>query len=219
MEIDFKKYEVSVILTLFNSRKFYKRALDSVLNQTYKNYELIVGDDGSVDGIETDLFPVLKQHENIKYLRHSNRKLSLSLNSGLKISSGNFITFIDSDDEYEKNHIEERVKFFSKNSGIVDLIYSPATLIGSQDDFFVPDAKDNSKLVHLDDCIIGATLFGKRKVFEGLGGFKNIYSQDSEFFERAVKEFKVVRFDLKTYIYYRNNPGSIISKLKTEKHG
>ncbi|MEO8209807.1 MAG: glycosyltransferase family A protein [bacterium] len=215
MVIDTKTYDVSVILTLFNSKKFFKRAIDSVLNQTFNNYELIIVDDGSSDGIESVLFPILKVNHNFKYIRHSNRKHPLSLNTGIINSSGKFISLIDSDDEYKSNHLEERIKYFLNNSE-VDLIYSPATIIGDERDFYVPDSKDNTKLIHLDDCIIGGTFFGKRKVFEELNGFENVYSHDSEFYERANKKYLVSKFNSPTYIYYRNNPDSIINKLKKE---
>ena len=210
-----KNYDVSVILTIFNSRKFFRRALNSVLDQTFKNIEIIIVDDGSTDGSETDLFPVLKENDFIKYIRHSNRKHPLSLNTGIINSTGNFITFIDSDDEYRSDHIEERIKYFSENED-ADLIYSPAELIGNDDDMFVPDANDKEKLIHLNDCIIGGTLYRKRNVFETLNGFKNIYSHDSEFYKRAVDIFNVKKFDLPTYVYYRDNPDSVISKLKSK---
>jgi glycosyltransferase involved in cell wall biosynthesis len=213
METDTKKYEVSVILTLFNSKNFLKRAIDSVLNQTFTNLELIIADDGSSDNVEYELFPILKKDINFKYIRHSNRKHPLSLNTGIVNSSGKFITFIDSDDEYQRNHLEERINYFLNNDS-VDLIYSPAMIVGDKKDFFVPDARDMSKLIHLDDCIIGGTLFGKRKVFEEMNGFKNQYSHDSEFYERANKKYNVQKFNSPTYIYYRNNHESIISKLK-----
>ncbi len=213
MEIDTAKYEVSVILTLFNSRIIFRRALNSVLNQTFRDYELIIVDDGSSDETESELFPILKANSNFKYIRHSNRNHPLSLNTGIANSSGKFITFIDSDDEYESKHLEDRVRYFSENPE-TDLIHSPALLIVDEKDFFVPDATDNSKLIHLSECIIGGTLFGKRKVFEELKGFKNIYSHDSDFYKRASDKFCVMKFDSPTYIYYRNNPDSVISKLK-----
>ena len=75
---------------------------------------------------------------------------------------------------------------------------------------------DNSKLVHLNDCIIGGTFFGKRKVFLEMNGFRNIYSHDSDFYKRAFDKFKIERFDNSDYVYYRNNPDSVISKLKKE---
>lgn len=213
MEIDTAKYEISVILTLYNSKKFFRRAVDSVLSQTYTGYELIIVDDGSTDETEIELFPVLKSNSNFKYIRHSNRKHPLSLNTGIRNSSGKYLTFLDSDDEYKINHLEERVTFFSNNPE-VDLIYSPATIVGSEKDFFVPDVNDNANLIHINDCIIGGTLFGKKNIFEDLGGFKNIYSHDSEFYNRAVKIFNVRKFESPTYVYYRNNPDSVINKLK-----
>ncbi len=212
MIINLKKYEVSIILTLFNSINFFQRALNSVINQSFFNWELIIVDDGSVDSIEQELFPFLKSNGNFKYVRHSNRKHPLSLNTGLQLSSGKYITFLDSDDEYGTNHIEERVNYFKKNND-VDLIYSPATIIGDEKDFFVPDARDTSSLIHINECIIGGTLFGKREVFESLEGFKNIYSHDSEFYERAMLRFKVLRYDSSSYIYHRSNPDSVTNKL------
>ncbi|MDQ3021745.1 MAG: glycosyltransferase family 2 protein [Bacteroidota bacterium] len=215
MIIDTRTYEVSVILTLYNSKKTFNRALDSVLHQTFINYELIIVDDGSNDDTESVIFPILKKNKNFKYIRHSNRKHPLSLNTGIINSTGKFIALIDSDDEYKSNHLEDRINFFLNNPEI-DLIYSPATIVGDEKDFFVPDAKDNSKMIHLDECIIGGTFFGKRKVFEEMNGFKDVYSHDSEFYERANKKYLVQKFNSSTYIYYRNNPDSVINKLKKE---
>ncbi|MDQ3193654.1 MAG: glycosyltransferase, partial [Bacteroidota bacterium] len=159
------KYKVSIVLTLFNSKNYYLRAVNSVLNQTFKNYELIIVDDGSTDAIETELFFLLKQNHDFIYIRHSNKGHALSLNTGINISTAKLITFLDSDDEYKPGHIEERVNYFENNKS-VDLIYSPATIIGDEEDLFVPDARDKSKLIHLNDCVIGGTFFGKRQVFE-----------------------------------------------------
>lgn len=212
------KYEVSVILTLYNSRKFYRKALDSVLEQSFKNIEIIIVDDGSTDGIENEILHIINDHRNIIYIKQSNCGHALSLNRGIANSGGRYITVIDSDDEYEPDHIELRVKYFESNPD-VDLIHSPAKLVGEEEDFFVPDALDTSVLIHLNECIIGGTLFGRREVFTSLNGFKNIYSHDSDFFRRAGEKFRTEKLDLPTYIYYRNNPDSVISKLKTEKHG
>jgi glycosyltransferase involved in cell wall biosynthesis len=218
METEIKHYEISVILTLYNSNKFFRRSLDSVLRQTYKNFEVIIVDDGSTDETEDDLFDYLKSFEFIKYIRHSNRKHPLSLNTGILNSNGKFITFIDSDDEYKSEHLEKRIEYFSENKN-VDLIYSPAELIGNENDMMVPDVNNMNSLIHLNDCIIGGTFFGKQNVFETLKGFKNIYSHDSEFYNRAKETFTVNKFDLPTYIYHRDNPDSVISKLKSEMNG
>jgi len=166
-----KEFEVSIIIPVYNRKNKIKRAINSVLKQNYKNWELIIIDDGSTDGIENILFPVLKKYPNSKYIRHSNRNTALSLNSGIKISEGKYITFLDSDDEYKKEHLKLRVDFFKKNKD-TDLIHSNCDFIGNEEDMYVPDAKNKKRLIHLTNCIIGATFFGNREVFEKLNGFK-----------------------------------------------
>ncbi len=213
MITDDAKYEVSIILTLFNSKNYYLRSIDSILKQTFKNYELVIVDDGSTDNIENEIIPYLKLYKNFKYIRHTNRGHPLSLNTGIINSTAALITFLDSDDEYKREHIEERVIYLANNRS-VDIIYSPATIVGEEKDFFVPDARDKNKLIHLKDCVIGGTFFGKREVFEELNGFENIYSHDYEFFVRAQSKFVIMKYNSPTYIYYRNNPDSVISKLK-----
>lgn len=214
MEIENNKYTVSIILTTYNRKKYLPRAIDSILKQTYKNYEVIIVDDGSEDDSEKIIFPYLKKYPNFKYIRHSNRKNPLSVNSGFLLAAGKFITLLDSDDEYQKEHLKLRVDFLKKNPKI-DLLHSPASLIGKEEDMYLPDARNKKKLIHINDCIIGATLFGKREVFTKLNGFKNKYSADSDFYTRAIKKgFTVTKFDKPTYVYYRNLPDSVTNKIK-----
>lgn len=217
MDIENNKYTVSIILATYNRKKYLTRAIDSILKQTYKNYEVIIVDDGSEDESEKLIFPYLKKYSNFKYIRHSNRKNPLSVNSGFLLSTGKYVTLLDSDDEYSKNHLKNRVDFMKRNPK-ADLLHSPATLIGKDEDMYLPDVRNKKKLIHINDCIIGATLFGIREVFMKLGGFKNKYSADSDFYSRAIKEnFKVIKFDVPSYIYYRNLQDSVTNKIKNQK--
>ncbi|MBK8982377.1 MAG: glycosyltransferase family 2 protein [Ignavibacteria bacterium] len=206
-------FKVSVILTLYNSRKFYRRALNSVLNQTFTDIEIVITDDGSADETYAELIPYITGNEKIKYLFHSNRGHALSLNSGIAISGGEYITFLDADDEYKPDHILQRINYFQNNTNI-DLIRTGAELVGSDEEMFIPDVNDRSRLIHVKDCVMLGTLFGKRNVFTKLGGFQNVYSHDSDFFYRADGKFNTAYLESDTYIYYRNNPDSVLSKLK-----
>jgi glycosyltransferase involved in cell wall biosynthesis len=213
MLIGKKKYRVSVIISLYNRKKYIKRAIESVLAQSFKNFEVIIVDDGSTDNPEKVVFPFLEENKNITYVKHSNRGPALTLNAGIKISAGDFITFLDSDDEYKKDHLKKRVQYLAKNPK-VDLTFSSAEVIGNEKDMYVPDARNKNKLIHLDDCIIGGTFFGKRMVFEKQGGFKDIYAYDFDFHNRAKDKFNIVKLDLPTYIYHRDTPDSLLTALK-----
>jgi glycosyltransferase involved in cell wall biosynthesis len=220
MQINLKQPKISIIITVYNRKRTFFRSLESILNQSYQDFEIIVVDDGSTDNFQNKLFKYLKYDYRIKYIFHSNRKSSLSLNTGIRIAYGSYITFLDSDDEYEKNHLSERINYFKKNKDI-DLIHSPAIIIGKDEDMYIPDVRNKKKLIHLKDCIIGATLFGKKEVFIKLNGFKNKYSYDSDFVNRARKVYQIQKFESDTYIYYRNTKDSILTNLKksiNEKH-
>ena len=80
-------------------------------------------------------------------------------------------------------------------------------IIGNE---FVPDKYNPSKFIHLSECTIGGTFFGKRKVFLDLNGFRNLeYSEDSDFLNRAKQKFNVAKIDYQSYIYHRDSPDSI----------
>lgn len=202
---------ISVIMATYNRSGYLNRSITSFLNQTYKNCELIVVDDGSFDETFQVVNGFMNQHSNIRYQKHSNRKLSLSRNAGIQAAVGKYITFLDSDDEYRPDYLEKRIQFMEAKES-VDLIEGGVIIIG---DPYVKDKNDLSKKIHLSECIIGATLFGKAEVFIALGGFdKNIlYSEDSVFWEKAKQNFSTQKFDSPGYIYYRDTSDSICNSI------
>ena len=203
-------YLVSIILPTYNREKYLNRSIDSVLNQTYKNWELVIIDDGSSDKTLSLIKSYLNNYSSIRYFFHENRGAAYSMNIGMQNSKGKFLTFLGSDDEYLANHLELRINYFAEN-GNTDLLHSPAKIIGNE---FVKDKHDLTKKIHLDECILGGTLFGKKEVFEKLNGFKEVnYSPESEFVERAEKEYKIEKFDFRTYIYHRDTPDGICNNI------
>ncbi len=197
---------VSVILTVYNRESSLRRSVNSLLGQSFSNWELIAVNDGSKD----NSLSILKEYEglynNVKVLTQENKKLAYSRNRGIYNSSGRYITFLDSDDEYKSNHLYERLIFMKKNPD-TDLIHGGVKIIGND---FVRDKDNPSCFIHLSECTIGGTFFGKREVFESLNGFKeNIYSEDSEFLQRAEDEFKVRKVNFDTYIYHRESGDSL----------
>ena len=211
-KIVMKQVKVSVLMTVFNTNFSYtKRAIDSVLKQDFQDFELIIIDDGSKENDRASLMEYVEKNEDkISYIRHSNRGQSESINRGVLYSLGEYITIIDSDDEYKPNHLSSCLREMKE----LDLICSTSeTIVDHDDDYFVPDKYDQTKLIHLDEVILFGTLFGRKEVFTSLD-FKTGFSADSDFYERATTLFRVQKLDLRTYIYHRNIPTSICATIK-----
>jgi len=207
-----KQVKVSVLMTVFNTNLLYtKRAIDSVLDQDFQNFELIIIDDGSKENNRESLMDYVEKYEDkISYIRHSNRGQSESVNRGVLYSLGEYITIIDSDDEYKPNHLSTCLREINE----LDLICSTTeTIVDSDNDYYVPDKNDLTKLIHLDEVILFGTLFGRKKVFNSID-FKTGFAADADFYEQATKLFRVKKLDLRTYVYHRNIPNSICATIK-----
>ncbi len=152
---------VSVIMATYNRSEYLSRSISSFINQIYTNCELVVVDDGSEDNTFEIVNDYMKEYENIRYLKHSNKKLALSKNLGIKAAAGKYIAFLDSDDKYRPDYLERRVEFMQANESVA-LIEGGAIIIG---DPYVKDKDDLSRRIHLSECLIGATFFGKAEVF------------------------------------------------------
>ena len=103
--------KVSVIIPTFNRFNLISRAIDSVLSQTIKPFEIIVVDDGSSDNTSTF---IKNNYKSVKLIKQNNLGVSKARNVGIKNSSGNWIALLDSDDEWEKNKLEVQIKSLSE---------------------------------------------------------------------------------------------------------
>jgi len=113
---------VSVIIPTYNRKDLLKRALNSVLNQTYENMEILVIDDASSEDIES----VIKEFEDnrIRYIQHSNnRGAPAARNTGIKKSTGEYIAFLDSDDQWMPAKIEIQMEAMKQSSSDTGVIY------------------------------------------------------------------------------------------------
>ena len=104
--------KISVIIPTFNRLDLLKRAIESVLNQSIKPYDIIVVDDGSTDGT-SDM--IQQKYKSIKLIQQKNSGVSAARNNGIKNAQGDWIALLDSDDEWKKNKLEEQVNKLTDN--------------------------------------------------------------------------------------------------------
>lgn len=98
---------ISIIVPVYNVEKYIKECLDSLIDQTYKNIEIIIVDDGSTDKSGKICDEYEKKNKNIKVIHKENEGLGFARNTGLENAKGEFVTFVDSDDYVDNNFIEE----------------------------------------------------------------------------------------------------------------
>jgi len=206
--------EISVILPVWNRAGHLWDCVQSVLGQTFNDWELIIVDDGSEDDTFITLQPLLFKEARLRYLRQPHYGLPYSRNAGIQASFGTYLTFIDSDDTYLPIHLESRLSIMRADPGI-DMIQGGFI---TDEPVTVPDYYRPGEMIALEECVLGPTFFGKRIVFETLEGFRNInYGEDTDFWARASHCFTLKSIiEPKTYSYTRAKDS--ITRLKESKN-
>jgi len=129
---------ISVVIPTYNRYKLLKRAITSVKNQTYKSFEIIVVDDGSSDNTKY----IQEDFEDIKYIYQTNKGVSSARNIGVREAKYEWIAFLDSDDEWHQDKLQEQVDFHKKN---VDIFMSYTDELWIRDDNLVKIPKKFKK--------------------------------------------------------------------------
>lgn len=205
---------ISVILPTFDRAPLLAHAIESVVAQSFTEWELIVVDDGSADESFAVVDAFIRQHGNIRYMKHRNRKAALSRNAGIQAAFGRYVTFLDSDDRYLPEHLESRYRMMEAMPE-VQLLCGGFVCEG---DPWVRDRHDPEKLIHLDECIVGATMFGRRELFMALGGFRALdYAEDTDLWERASQRHRLLKIDQPESYIYQRSPDSITGTCKPNR--
>ncbi|SDM78159.1 glycosyltransferase family 2 protein [Bacillus sp. OK048] len=156
---------VSVIIPVYNTEKYLNKSIPSILDQTYKNIEIIIVNDGSTDRSDEKIKNYIYQDQRVIYCKQKNRGPSAARNAGIEISSGEFIIFVDADDTVEKEYVEKLVTAAIKfNHDIVSCGYTEISIHGNikLNDFW-DEKTDNSKEQFIINIFqgVGGTLWGK----------------------------------------------------------
>lgn len=141
--------KISVILPIYNVEKFLKQSVESVLNQTYKNLEIILVDDGTKDSSDKMCDDYAKKDSRIKVIHKENGGLSSARNAGLDIATGKYVMFLDADDFFEPNSCEVLYNEIEKRQAdyvVGNYIHVTHDGIKWENPLFDPNLYDNFKL-------------------------------------------------------------------------
>lgn len=201
----------SVIITTYNRAKLVQRAVQSLLNQTEKNWEAWIIDDGSTDNTAQQLQKLVELHPQLHYFKQENQGVIKAKNKGLTLARGKYLTFLDSDDEYLPRHLESRKAILSTHPEL-DVLHGGVEIIGDQ---YVPDCYHPGALIHLSNCAISGTFFIKGECMKILKGFAgDNLNTDAEFFERIIAAgLNHKKTDIATYVYHRDAGSSITNDM------
>lgn len=197
----------SIVITTFNRSLLLKRALDSLIAQTESGWEAWLIDDGSVDDTREVVLTYLERNIPVHYIYQENSGDAGAKNKGISLCTGQYISFLDSDDEYLPHHLESRKLILDKNPEI-DLLHGGVKIVG---DPYVPNFHNPDQKIHLSNCVIGSSFIFKRQCLLSLRGFNQIpLGSDADLFNRTVNAgFKILKTEIPTYIYHRTHPDSI----------
>ncbi len=137
------KADISIIVPIYNAEKYLNKCIDSIINQTKKELEILLINDGSTDNSEK----IIKNYKDkrIKYYKNKNQGIGKTRNFGIEKATGKYLMFLDSDDYLEKNACE---KFFTKiNNNNLDIVLSNYYKVysnGNIEEIFVPSFKVSS---------------------------------------------------------------------------
>lgn len=205
---------ISIILPVYNGEKFIVEAINSCLNQTHQNIELIIVNDCSTDGTAQIIEDFKDKDSRVKIIHNiENKKLPSSLNIGHAIAKGTLITWTSHDNFYEKNALKELQ--IPIKEGIADISFSNYHLIDADNNI-----KSQKKLPVIESLIfgncIGACFLYTREVYERNSGYneKFFLVEDYDFWLRAFFHSKFIHVDKFLYKYriHENSLTNDISK-------
>lgn len=215
---------ISVIIPTYNRANVIRRSIDSVLNQTYKDLELIIIDDNSSDNTEQIINDI--NDKRLRYIKlNENKGACFARNYGITISKGEYIAFQDSDDEWCLDKLKLQYDYLEKRN--LDVVSCRVEIFADKNIIFPRRVDLTLDSVYLDNRITTQTILGKRICFEKVKFDETLLRfQDWDLVINLFKEYKIEILDKVLVKVYQQddsitkNPKKAITSLETylKKH-
>lgn len=210
---------ISIVLPVYNGEKFLKESIDSVLMQTYTNWELLILDDCSTDNTPIIAKEYVQKDSRIKYYRNENNlRLPRNLNKGFSLAKGKYLTWTSDDNRYRKNALEVMYTTLQKNAD-VKLVFSSFRIMDEEDndvELYTVTEKDLKKIVGFN--VVGACFLYTKEVYEVIGDYDPnlVLVEDYDYWQRVFMKFKAMAISEVLYDYRRHS-GALSSTMRQEQ--
>ena len=204
---------VSIIVPVYNVEKYIDQCLNNIINQTYRNIEIIIINDGSTDNSYNICKKYASQDPRVIFLSQENKGVSYARNEGILCSHGEYITFVDSDDYIELNYIGCLINAIEENIDLVSICFN------SRGDY-LPGLITNQVQMAKLFTAFGYT-WGKlirRKCIKELFNVQLNFAEDFIFYISLLKNLRSVLIINYNGYHYRIRIGSLTGKDKNEPH-
>lgn len=218
------KEQISVIIPVYNVEKYLEECIQSVIEQTYKNLEIILIDDGSEDGSGRICDEYAKRDSRIKVIHKENLGVSIARNTGLEVVNGHYISFIDGDDYINKDYFEKLLKKIKEEDvqcvicGFNRIYNGTSEIVTYKENTIYSKEKFLEKILNVQGGI--GTACGKLWEKEAINSIRfneNIkIAEDSLFAIKAIKNVNNVYVMDEALYNYRFNKDSAVRKYKED---
>lgn len=205
-------HKVSVIIPTYNRAGLIPRALETVFAQTFKDYEVIVVDDGSTDQTREVLKPFLNK---LKYIYQENRGISGARNRGIEEAGGEYIAFLDSDDYWAPEKLAEQVKVLDAHPH-VGIVYGRMPIINEKGEWVGskpagPSGKNFKELLEIWGDLPTSTVMTRRECFKKVGVFDSALPpmEDIDMWLRISRYYDLYEIEGKALAYYFRHSAQI----------
>ena len=220
-----ENFLISIVIPVYNAEKYLEQCLNSIKNQTYKNFEVILVNDGSIDNSESICKVFVESDTRFRYYLKANGGASSARNLGLDNAQGKYITFIDADDWVDENHLEVLINNIKENNS--DMAVSSIKkfdnvsrfkfrVYSNQEKYLLNYNKLNReeflvilpRLIHASNSykIAVSKLFKKELLSDVRFDESIVYGEDLEFFFKIYNNISSISYvDEVTYVYRLHN--------------
>ncbi len=218
---------ISIIVPVYNAEEFLNACISSIINQTYKNFELILIDDGSSDKSGDICDHWYKEDKRVKVVHQMNQGVAAARNKGLDLAKGEYVCFVDNDDFIKEDHLETFIKTMESTDSDIVICDIVSSKLG---DAYIDLSKEIQ--MNADECmqwlinpiskeyVVMVVLWNKlykRELFSEHRFEKGIHHEDEFMINRMLKTIKKATFIPCQNYVYRNNETSLTGEKNKNK--